>query len=266
MGEISPDQLVAAVGGSEWRALRDVFPEMVKASDAAQSQSAQQDAQLPPLPIKACPHCHAEQEMDSDALLLRCPRCVRELAPDPSGSHWAHFVSSMRRYACFRGRATRKEYWSFILYSVLFSLPFNFALAVMNFSISNQLEAQDRSKASIELASIEYFAYPPFLELAAWQQFALTGSMLMSLLFLLPGMGLCVRRFHDVGWRGAIPVLAALLQQYSAWALIFPVIFIFHWGSYSLIASVINVFVLVVAFMDSKRGSNKFGPSSKYPR
>jgi uncharacterized membrane protein YhaH (DUF805 family) len=73
---------------------------------------------------------------------------------------------------------------------------------------------------------------------------AQTGSGPLSILFLLvilvPSISLLVRRFHDVGLSGWF-VLLTFIPLAGA------------------------VFALVVAVLDSQRGSNQFGESVKYP-
>ncbi len=45
-----------------------------------------------------------------------------DVPPSPQSGLWTHFVSAIKRFASFSGRATRKEYWSFVLFIVIFNL------------------------------------------------------------------------------------------------------------------------------------------------
>lgn len=124
---------------------------------------------------------------------------------------WDRFTTCLStKYCCFEGRATRAEYWGYILYNfLLFGLP----LGVINYAIS---------------AKDPYSSTPSVLIL-------LTG-----LAFLLPGLGLSVRRLHDTGRSGwycllfLIPIIGQIIQ-------------------------------LVFACEDSNHGPNMYGSSEKYP-
>ncbi len=65
-------------------------------------------------------------------------------------------------------------------------------------------------------------------------------TLLLILAILLPGLALTVRRFHDVGLSGWLVLLG----------------FIPFLGS---------VFTFVISLLDSQKGTNRFGPSGKYP-
>lgn len=97
------------------------------------------------------------------------------------------YLRALKHYAVFRGRASRKEYWSFVVFQVL-------AVLVI-------------SAAERELA----IANPEIL--FGW----FTAGFLV--LTLLPGLGITIRRLHDTGrsgWWGllhALPVLGTLLLQ-----------------------------------------------------
>ncbi|MCM1029770.1 MAG: DUF805 domain-containing protein [Pseudoflavonifractor sp.] len=101
------------------------------------------------------------------------------------------FEEAIRRaltdnYCNFSGRASRSEYWWFALGMFILSFIFNILAAVFSFS-----EALTYVVASI--------------------------SCLVSLALLLPGLGLSVRRLHDIGKSGwwvliaFIPVVGAIL-------------------------------------------------------
>lgn len=115
------------------------------------------------------------------------------------------------KYCCFAGRATRAEFWGFNLFSALVtSLPFQ---------ILNSIFSAAGSTSSI-----------PAILIA-----------LVSLALILPGLGVSVRRMHDIG-RSGWSVLWALLPIAG------PII------------------LLLFACKDSERGSNQYGPSEKYPQ
>jgi len=104
------------------------------------------------------------------------------------------------KYVCFEGRARRSEYWYWTL----------FAMAV-----STVIYALFRNSSLLT-----------------------TVSSIVSLAFLLPGLGVCVRRLHDIGKSG--------------WTYLF-----------ILIPFVGAILLLVWICRDSQPGSNQYGPNPK---
>src|SRR5690242_4284737 len=85
------------------------------------------------------------------------------------------YLRVIRNYANFNGRARRSEYWYFVLFNIIFS----FSLAI-----------------------IGWYTDFPFLR------------RLYSLVILLPGITVSVRRMHDVGksgWFLLIPIYNLVL-------------------------------------------------------
>ncbi len=97
------------------------------------------------------------------------------------------YLQTLKRYNVFRGRASRKEYWIFVLFQVLAVLA---------------ISAAERALA---------IANPEIL--FGW----FTAGFLA--LTLLPALAITIRRLHDTGrsgWWGllhALPVLGTLLLQ-----------------------------------------------------
>ena len=96
---------------------------------------------------------------------------------------WEHFVDSMKnKYATFSGRASRKEYWSFVLFSIIVSI----VVAIIDVSFSFN----------------EVFVN------------------IVSVIFFIPSISVTVRRLHDLnksGWWYLIyflPLLGALYMLY----------------------------------------------------
>ena len=168
-----------------------------------------------------CPFCHDLLEVNSEwlGMTLTCPHCSRMFVfgdPDPdiavkrpvkkesaldhlyknnSGQAATgdpgNMFTPLRKYAVFSGRATRREYW-------LFSL---FTSAVTAFFYTGH--------------ALCTFLLPQF----AWI-FMITGS-LAGIFLLLPSWAVMVRRCHDAnrpGWRiliALIPCLGWLLLLYT---------------------------------------------------
>jgi uncharacterized membrane protein YhaH (DUF805 family) len=105
--------------------------------------------------------------------------------------HW--MLMPLRRYADFSGRSRRKEYWSFVLLNVLIGVVVGLVFLVGYYADMSQTEMDT------------YLM--PILYLAG----------LASIVFLIPGIAVTVRRLHDTdrsGWTvlwALVPLLGALL-------------------------------------------------------
>jgi uncharacterized membrane protein YhaH (DUF805 family) len=90
---------------------------------------------------------------------------------------WEYFVSAVKKYVVFKGRARRAEYWWFVLFNALITWG---ALLIGNYvlGIGNGL------------------------------------YVLVMLALVLPGLGVAIRRMHDVGksgWYYLIPIYNIVL-------------------------------------------------------
>jgi len=89
-----------------------------------------------------------------------------------------YFLAALKKYADFKGRARRKEYWYFYLFFILFFFGFNF-LAVLTNAVAIQA-----------IGAIFYLA------------------------MIIPMFAAGVRRMHDVdrsGWYLFIPIYSLVL-------------------------------------------------------
>ena len=296
-GTITLETLVAPVGGDAWKPLGTVLTEASAAGE-----------DLPPVPgIKgevACPYCGQEFTTERKGLPEQCPHCGAELHAQ-SGGLWRNFALELKHCLVFRGRSTRKEYWSAVLiYYVLLML-----LAIV---------------MVVALSALE-------LDTAIWVGVGAYAFMVLGSWLLL--LGVQVRRLHDVGWSG----------WWVAASMLFGVGFGFAGGQYSnvydlatspvwrydvnsprvheiaaqiaaeddltlsdltpvqsyelhkavlaqlrleavqsydeaqmqsvkspwmllgIVVYPLGILLFVLTLLDSKRGSNKYGPSAKYP-
>jgi len=116
------------------------------------------------------------------------------------------YLTVLRKYAVFSGRARRKEYWMFYLFNMIF--------AIIAMVLDNVLGI-----------AIEGLGYGPIY-------------LLLFLAVLLPGLGVLVRRLHDVGKSG--------------------------WFSFiSLIPIIGGIWLLIVLCRDSMAGENQYGANPK---
>lgn len=112
-----------------------------------------------------------------------------------------YYLEALKKYAVFNGRSTRPEYWYFYLFNLIISI----ALSIIAATISNKINLL---------------------------------SDLYSLLVLIPGLAVSVRRLHDIGKSGWM-LLVGLIP----------------------IAGIIWLIVLMST--DSNAGENKYGPNPK---
>lgn len=124
-------------------------------------------------------------------------------------------IMPLKRYADFQGRSRRKEYWMFVLFQVLVMVPL--ALVAVLFGSSAEDGGDPFGAIGLLLLGLVYLA-----------------------VFLIPGISVQVRRFHDqdkTGWLvllGFIPYIGGLI-------------------------------LLVFMCLDGTRGPNRFGPDPKDP-
>ncbi|MBQ9216795.1 MAG: DUF805 domain-containing protein [Muribaculaceae bacterium] len=107
------------------------------------------------------------------------------------------------KYCDFNGRARRSEYWWFCLCNFVLSYVVNLIGGLISPTVGMVL------------------------------------TCIVTLGLLLPGLGVCVRRLHDIGKSGWLVLLALI--------------------------PLVGAIILIVWFCkDSDRGSNAYGPSPKY--
>ena len=114
-----------------------------------------------------------------------------------------NYLGVLKRYVDFQGRARRREYWMFFLANVIVS----FLFLLIGGMIMNSSEV----------------AVP---------------NMIYSVAVLLPGLGVGVRRLHDIGK--------------SAW-----------WILFGLIPLVGPILLIVFLTTEGTKGDNAYGPDPK---
>jgi uncharacterized membrane protein YhaH (DUF805 family) len=110
----------------------------------------------------------------------------QQVGLSPEESMWAHFKACVgRNYSNGDGRATRKEYWSFIFFWWIGFIILSFAVGVLS-----------------AVTYTDYGASPAVVAVA----FILAG--LGFLWLVIPSIALSSRRLHDVGLSGWLYLLA----------------------------------------------------------
>lgn len=101
----------------------------------------------------------------------------------------------LRKYAVFSGRASRSEYWWFVLFNVI--------VAIATFAIDAIFFGTGETTATATSAAFQANAGP--------------ATLVTSLALILPSLGVAVRRLHDTdrrGWwilLGLIPLIGAIV-------------------------------------------------------
>lgn len=248
-GELRDDTLVAASGAAKWKRLCLLTPRVRNAG------------------VGLCPKCGAELFLEEGEVPVECPACHRILhAADNS------FMSALRSagaqlFSC-SGRATRAEFW----WVVLLILILQFILGIANNIIL--ITAPEVVDAPLLTPGVVY---------------AIISSEVIPLVATILFFALVVRRMHDVGmsgwWVGVaygatylmkVPILVVIIMvmgmsgeeikdmdlfncisEFLYWLVLFLICF--------LVAGVSSMVVFVASLMDSQKGTNKYGPSVKYP-
>lgn len=146
----------------------------------------------------------------------------------------------LKRYADFRGRSRRKEYWLFALFLVI---VYSVMAVILGLSIAAALSGGVSTSGLGGGARIVALLFGLFL-----------------LAILIPTLAVGVRRLHDIdrtGWWIVVPtVLSVLSYLYGGTSLALVL---------SLLSVVASITLLVFACLEGTRGSNRFGPDPKDP-
>ena len=239
-GTINGNTLASEAGGANWRPLDSLHLE----GDAAPETREYPEASSAVL--GTCPYCGTM--LVAEQVPPNCPHCGKPLHPGTE-SLWQNAVHAFQKYATFRGRATRREYWSFVLFSFLVHLA---TVIVLNMLVV--LAATAGSAGALE-------ALPD------------TVDTLFTIVFFLPTLAVTVRRLHDTGHTGWWAV-----APYGSILLLIPLAvlaYTAHDAGMALGVSMIviamailgiAIYIFIQTLMPSQHGPNKYGPSLLFPR
>ena len=246
-GQLGKEVMVAKKGAPRWLPLERLTPEARYAA------------------VGACPQCKAVIRLEDAELPLHCPDCGIELRrrEDTWGSCLRSVFSKL---LTFHGRATRAEYWWYILFLCIIGMVINFLLN------SSSLWATVVTSDNAETMFIVYCV----LSLVVY----VAGTFLT--------LSVTMRRLHDVGVSGKWVILNAVFglltailaqnftPQLTSADSLQELIALFHEITSSpvfiyysicwLISIIINFACFIWTLRDSQRGSNVYGPSPKYPQ
>lgn len=181
-GVIADDTYAAAAGDPNWKAFRDLSLDTPVAGAVPPP--------VGPRALGACPFC--KQDIVGMETPAQCPHCGKTLHPG-TGNLWFNFLSCMRRYVCFRGRASRTEFWSFYLFFFLITLAANMIWETVTASM---FELPADLQQQILAAESPFEILEPFLKGVLVSSL---GEYLFPVFFYLPFWGVTARRLHDIG-------------------------------------------------------------------
>lgn len=302
-GELSPATEIAREGDKSWLPLGKQLMESSVLSSPAPIQAPADN--LPPvpgmvtapakpeLPPGSCPNCGEELHCEGNELPLRCPKCRFYLRP-AKDTLWQNMLLALRRSFTLKGRSARKEFWSTWLLYLLVSIPLALAIGVL-WVISIVIVLQEQESGNYDIAAC--LTDPTMI--VAWV--ALGIYALLLLYFTILFICLTVRRMHDLGgsgWWVGLYVLVNVIWQSFYYYDIYTYLADINWklllaiedsasldarlheietqcnmimyqgvnGVLYLLSTIMGLALFVITLIDSQRGANAYGPSSKYPK
>lgn len=164
--------------------------------------------------------------------------------PRPMLSFGEALRNCWKKFANFKGRARRSEYWWWVLFSTIISGVVKYVDGIFGFTIS-----------------IHRASFP-------------TLTTLVWLILIIPSLAVKTRRLHDTGhsgwWVVALCVLTVIMKNLSfIFTKVYPE---YHISTgYSILIYSLGLLTLLVVcatfyftVLDSHRGENKYGRSPKY--
>lgn len=239
--------------------------------------SHHEQTQEPPAPTEAaatdilCPACKAKLPIENGRLPMRCPECQFLLCPRKPHAVNHNFVFTWKKACSLQGRATRREFWGFV--SIMGGIGL-LLLLVLDVLAYGQL-----------MTFVNDYIIP--LPAVPGPIVAVLGCMIIAAMLIwlvvtpLPLFNLTVRRLHDIGRSMFLPVMALILGIPGVLMSASLIFFILTYGAQEnsslstgtyvlcfgplVLAVVFSLIILMYSLMDSQRGTNKYGPSVKYP-
>lgn len=174
------------------------------------------------------------------------------------------FLKCIRNYVNFTGRARRKEYWNFVLFTFILMALASLVDFLVFWPTTNEWVTTLSETPDSNLGSF-------WLTINNWT------FMLLAICLMLPQLAVSVRRLHDIGKSGyhllwfSLAYFALIIVAftsmgnmintdiYSATSIAFMVTLII--GYLGLL--VWSVFFLVWFLTNGNRGENKYGPDPK---
>ncbi len=238
---INGQTLASEAGGSGWRPLDSLhLPGGVA-------------PEVPAAVLGECPHC--KTTLIGAEVPAVCPHCGNHLHPGTE-SLWENAVYAYNQLTDFRGRATRREFWSYYLFSWLVAFALNLLVSV------GEVINTEPDGNEVVLLPVDILLMVAVLLL-----------MLFELSLFVAELAVTVRRLHDTGHCGWWAV-----APYACLLLLIPGVFLagsahdsgMMVGIFALVAALgilgFGLYLLIQMLMPSQCGPNKYGPSVLFPR
>lgn len=162
-----------------------------------------------------------------------------------------YFIYVLKHTFDYKGRARRKEFWSFLL---MLMIVYVF-VAIINAMVAEKVPGFEEALLSAA-SSNDMSEMTTLMGKYMWPTFV------FLLIALLPILSVSVRRLHDTGKPGWWIALYYGTQVVgNALALTMPMSKITSFLSYALMA--MGILLLVWFFGDSEPGTNDYGPNPK---
>ena len=183
----------------------------------------------------------------------------RETLPRPMMGFKKAVDTCFAKYAVFKGRARRSEYWWFSLFILLVTAVLLGPVAVLAYLEESGVINTDSGlwSAGFAISAI----------------MALIG-VLFLLAMIIPSIAVEVRRLHDIGrsgwwvfWSFAVSLLAASVPFFlfdfkvALDMALLPGLLL---GVTKLCNWILEIVLFVFTLLNSHKGENKYGPSPKY--
>ena len=155
----------------------------------------------------------------------------------------------IEKYATFKGRACRAEWWYFLLFSVLVTL---FVTIVVSFFTFGSLDVEYVATLNEDQAA-QYVLDSDFGKILSW------ASIILGLALFLPSFAVTVRRVQDLdaSYFWSLPYLVAALI--GLWISFFPSAAV----SVIRLDALANLITIIYCLAFLRRGTfdeNRFGP------
>jgi len=141
-----------------------------------------------------------------------------------------YYIDTLKnRYAQFDGRASRSEFWYFVLFNLVVSIIFAILDSVLGTSYSYEVTTNTMATATTEAASVSVTQTIGYLQ------------SFYGLAVMIPSIAVSIRRLHDLGKSG--------------WWILLGIIPLINF---------IGIFVLLYFYVqDSQPEENEYGPNPK---
>ena len=237
-GTLDGQTLASEEGGSGWQPLDSlhlpggVAPEVLAAV------------------LGECPHC--KTTLVGAEVPAVCPHCGKHLHPGTE-SLWENAMYAYNQLTDFRGRATRREFWSYYLFFTLVGIALNI-LGNIGEKMFDKMQGDGDVSLLVDIVLM------------------VAGLLLLlfQLSLILANLAVTVRRLHDTGHSGwwVVAPLACLLVEILGILLTLGA----HdrgmmLGIFALVAVLaaagFGIYLLIQMLMPSQCGPNKYGPSPR---